>query len=145
MDYPSSVHTRVDTLAQQLPFFFEIVYEKIFVKDPAIFKRRNGDLRLCHVSPSVTDCINRLLREGNSDMNNSENAKVFRIASWSNRRGQCCGGFGFLFVWLALWTTNPEKAQVNIAQIFPSLQSPKSSSNIVWPATRIQSTRIFSA
>ena len=44
IDLSFSVHTRVDTLARLLPFFFEVVYEKMFHKDPTVFKRRDRDL-----------------------------------------------------------------------------------------------------
>ena len=44
-----------------LPFFFEIVYEKLYLKDPTVFKRQNGNMKLQYCSPTTNDLINMLL------------------------------------------------------------------------------------
>jgi len=79
IDISFSVHTRVDTLARLLPFFFEIVYEKMFHKNPAVFKRRDRDLRPNYHSPSVTDCIKMLLSLDKNGLDTIENAKVSQL------------------------------------------------------------------
>src|SRR5208282_447020 len=82
IDLSFSVHTRVDTLTRLLPFFFEIVYEKMFNKDPTVFKRRNGDIRPTghhHHSPSVADYIKMLLSVDKNGLDTIENAKVSQL------------------------------------------------------------------
>lgn len=76
MDYSPSVHTRVDTLAQLLPLFFEIVCEKMGRKDPTVFKRQNRHIKRPYYSPSSTDRINMLL-SGQTSVDTVVNAKVF--------------------------------------------------------------------
>ena len=61
MKCSDSVHKRIDTLSRLLPFLFEIVYEKMFRKDSTIFQRSNEVRRPRHHTPSITDCIKKLL------------------------------------------------------------------------------------
>jgi hypothetical protein len=71
---------RINTLARLLPFFFEIVYENINLKDPTVFKRQNRDMKLRHYSPSTTnDPINMLFDKDNTGENYIENAKVSTV------------------------------------------------------------------
>jgi len=76
MDYSPSVHTRVDTLAQLLPLFFEILCQKMGRKDPTVFRSQNGNLKHRHPSLSSTDRIDTLLR-GQTGADNVVDAKVF--------------------------------------------------------------------
>ena len=79
MECSFSVHTRVDTLARLLPFFFEIVYEKMYLKDPTVFKRQNGNMKLRYYSPTTKDFIKMLLEKDNTGKNYIENAKVSTV------------------------------------------------------------------
>jgi hypothetical protein len=79
MECSFSVHMRVDTLARLLPFFFEIVYEKIYLPDPTVFKRQNGNMKLRYYSPTTNDFINMLLNKDNTGENYIENAKVSTV------------------------------------------------------------------
>jgi len=74
-----SVHTRVDTLARLLPFFFEIVYEKMYLKDPTVFKRQNGNMKLRYYSPTTKYFIKALLDKDNTGESYIENAKVSTV------------------------------------------------------------------
>jgi hypothetical protein len=75
MEFSFSIHTRGETLARLLPFFFEIVYEKMYLKDPTIFKRQNGNIKLRYYSPTTNDFINMLLDKDNTSENYIENAR----------------------------------------------------------------------
>jgi hypothetical protein len=76
MECSFSVHTRVNTLARLLPFFFEIAYEKMYLNDSTVFKRQSGNMKLRYYSPTTKDFIKTLLNKDNTGENYIENAKV---------------------------------------------------------------------
>jgi hypothetical protein len=76
MECSFSVHTRVNTLARLLPFFFEIAYEKMYLNDSTVFKRQSGNMKLWYYSPTTKDFIKTLLDKDNTGENYIENAKV---------------------------------------------------------------------
>jgi hypothetical protein len=69
-----SIHTQVDTLTR-LPFFFEIVYRKIYLKDLTVFKRQNGNMKLRNYSPTTQDLIKILVDKDTTGENYIENVK----------------------------------------------------------------------
>ena len=79
MECSFSVHMRVDTLARLLPFFFEVVYENMYLKDPTVFKRQNGNMKLRYYSPATKDFIKTLLDKDNTGENYIENTKVSTV------------------------------------------------------------------
>ena len=105
MECPFSLHTRIDTFARLLPFFFETVYERMFLKDPTIFKRRDGDMKPHLNSPSVHDCMTNLLSDDKDGMT-VENAKVtdffFLMMDDLIPSDRCRGGRTFLLILLDL-------------------------------------------
>ena len=79
IEHSFSVHRRLETLTQLLPFFFEIVYEKMYLKDLTVFKRQNGNMTLQYYSPTTNNFINILLDKDKTGRNYVENAKVSTV------------------------------------------------------------------